>query len=150
MKKSLPIILIGGAIAFFLFKDKLGFGKGEGDETTPDEKTPDASVDEKTDAVIDSQTTGGVAQAIQQAKEIAQVVKDAKIFIKTPQGEENIVLRSGKKKRAEKRKKKQTKKTLTTDCSKIRNKTKREKCQKKAGVLLAKTTMNIFSPIPVS
>lgn len=125
MKKNLPLILIAGAVAFFVFKDKLGFGKktDEGDETTT--PTPDA---EKTDAVIDAEKTGGVAQAIQQAKEIAQVVKDAKILIKTPEGEKNIVVKSGKKK---------LKKPV--NCSKIKNKTKRAKCEKKNATIIAKS-----------
>ena len=145
MKKGLPIILIGGAIALFLFKDKLGFGKGEESDVTDETPSPDA---EKTDAVIESDKAGGVASAIQQAKEIAQVVKDAKIFIKTPQGEDNIVVRTGNKKRKEKSKKKHTQKTIKTDCTKIKNKKRREKCLQKKGELMAKATMNLFTPIP--
>ena len=136
MKKSLPIILIGGAIAFFLFKDKLGFGQKSDEqdgENLDQSKTP--SEDEKTDAVIDAEKTGGIAQAIQQAKEIAQVVKDAKVLIKTPQGEKNIVVRSGKKKKAKK----------PQNCSKIKNKKRREKCEKNNAMIIAKS----FLPVKV-
>jgi hypothetical protein len=75
----------------------------------------------KVDAVIDASKTG-TTKAMEQAKEVANTLKDANVVIKTPSGMPNITIRTGKKKKSKTKKsssqrKAQAKKILDTGVS---------------------------------
>lgn len=102
MKKSKTLLIVGAvAIALFMFKDKLGFGKKS--EDSEDDKEPmDDKEKNKVDAVIDASKSGSTSKAIEKAKEVAQTIQDANVVIKTPAGMPNIAIRTGKKKKKKK------------------------------------------------
>lgn len=158
MKKQTQTLLIvagAGALAYFLFKGKSSARMIESAEEAAEstetgkgaEKMPQQT---EVDAVIDVTRTGQtVTQAIKQGKELATALKDANIIIKTPKGRPNIAIKSGTKKRVKraadkavrKGKKLLAKAKKYGDCSKIKSKGKRKRCemaQQKAGTAVAK------------
>jgi hypothetical protein len=95
MKKNNTLLLLGAAaVGLYIFKDKIF----SGGSTPGEDGGLDAADAGKTDAVIDTQATGmSIPAAIEQAKAIAQGVKDIKVLIKTPTGEKNIEYTKGEK-----------------------------------------------------
>ena len=99
-KKSntLLIALAAGAALFLapkLLKGSSGSAARESDQENDQDESDTTS---RPDAVIDIERTGqSVPQAIETARDIAQTVKDAAVIIKTPAGESNIAVTSGKK-----------------------------------------------------
>ena len=105
MKKNSTLLLVGAvAVALFMFKDKLGFGKkASADESDNDETPMDEKEKQKVDALIDVAKSGiTTSQAIDKAKEIANTLQNANVVIKTPSGTPNITIRTGKKKKSKK------------------------------------------------
>ena len=104
MKKNTTLLLVGAvAVALFMFKDKLGFGKKESAED--DDKEPmDEKEKSKVDAVIEPSKSGlSMPQAIEKAKEVASTLQNANVVIKTPAGMPNISIKTGKKKKSKKK-----------------------------------------------
>lgn len=102
MKKQ-NLLLIGALAVggFFAWKKGL-FGGGGSDETAKGGAEP-GDDDGEIDTVIDTKKTGQtVKQALQQAKELSKNVKDIAVLVKTPKGQSNIVVSSGKKKQERK------------------------------------------------
>lgn len=105
MKKSTNILIFGAiAVALFMFKDKLGFGKKSSADESDDDKEPMSEKEkEKKDAVIDMVKSGlTLPQAVEKAKEVAQTLKDANVVVKTPANVPNVTIRTGKKKKSKK------------------------------------------------
>jgi hypothetical protein len=104
MKKQ-NLLLIGALAVggFFAWKKGL-FGGGGSDETARGGSDVEAGDDDAgIDTVIDTKKTGQtVKQALQQAKELSKNVKDIAVLVKTPKGQSNIVVSSGKKKQERK------------------------------------------------
>lgn len=161
MKKNTQTILILGAVAvgLYMFKDKLSsaFNKGDagddGDDsdkgTQPASSSKSDENDEQPDAVVNIQRTGQTIQeGIETAKELASVLRDANIVIKTPDGQPNLRIKSGKKRkntRRDRRKWLALQKLLKRDCNKIKSKRRKARCvtaQNKAkGMNLAMQSM---------
>lgn len=127
MKKQ-NLLLIGALAVggYFAYKKGL-FGGGGSDEETAkggsdegnDEGTEESS---QIDTVINTSKTGQtVKEAISQAKNLTKNVKDIAVLIKTPKGQSDVVVASGKKKadrkakRAERKIKKSAKKAGKRD-----------------------------------
>lgn len=131
MAKQNTLLYVGAAaLAFFLFKDKLMGGKSadDGSEIPQTDAT-------NADATVDASAAGSsVSNAIEQAKAIAQGVRDIKVLIKTPRGEKDIVLSKGKAKRMARR---------------SARKSKRRRRNKKAQIII-QPTQSSFTPFPVS
>ena len=130
MAKQNTLLYVGAAaLAYFLFKDKLmGKKADEESEVTPADATnPDATVDA-------SAPGSSITQAISQAKELAQGVKDIKVLIKTPRGTKDIVLSKGKAKRMARR--------TTRKAKKARKHSKKTK-------VIIEPTQSSFTPFPV-
>jgi hypothetical protein len=134
MKKQTTTLLMiagAGALAYYFFKNKSGarmIESGEEAENTKETGKGSETMPEQTevDTVIDTTKTGTpVATAIRQAKQLANALQDANIIIKTPEGQANIAVRKGKKKRIKRR----TKRAISKNCSKIKNARRRKRCE---------------------
>lgn len=106
MKKQ-NLLLIGALAVggFFAWKKGL-FGGGGSDETARGgSETEPGDDDGEIDTVIDTKKTGqSVSEAVRQAKELSKNVKDIAVLVKTPKGQSNVLVASGKKKEARKAK----------------------------------------------
>lgn len=146
-KSNLLIWAALAAGAFFLMRPggalaiKKG-GEAEEPDITPEPgETPEAK---QLDAVIDVQKEKiSVPEAIDRARDIATTVQDAAVLIKTPDGQSNIAVTTGKKRRIFKGKRrkpikisKQTQKKLLAEaakkCSKVKGQKARLACRRQA------------------
>lgn len=98
-QNTLMILALIGAGVFLAPKLlKAGSGSAARESDGDDGDDGDSTSKVMPDAVIDIERTGQtVPQAIETARDIAQTVKDAAVIIKTPAGESNIAVSSGKK-----------------------------------------------------
>jgi len=149
MKKQSQLILLGAlAVGGYYAYSKGMFGKKTTEETTPEETTPEETTKEKTQtAIIDHSGGGNVKQSIETAKEIVSQFKDIAVSIRTPKGQPNVKIAKKKKKRYTKEEKrsvdlKTLKRIAQTDCSKIKNASRKARCQKK--VAKAKQDIQTF------